>query len=71
MQALSDQPLADEELRQWKFFHDGLGVNHISYKAGAYIVDEVLRSESEYIDVIDLVAVPWADIWQLYYSKRG
>lgn len=58
------ETIDQELLRQWKFYHEVLGVNHIMYKVGAYIVDTALhRVESSVTFIAD---EPWQRTWQRY-----
>lgn len=49
-----------ELLNQWKFYHDDLGVNHIMYKVGAYLVDTVLEHDPEIPSVDRLAQEDWS-----------
>ena len=42
----------EKDWQQWKFFHEDFQEQWISYKVGAYIVDEVLRRYA--LDIIEL-----------------
>lgn len=52
--------------RQWKFYHDELGVNHIMYKTGAYIVDKVLAHDAAITLVLDIATEDWSTTFNRY-----
>ncbi len=60
----TEETIDQDLLRQWKFYHEELGVNHIMYKVGAYIVDTALKKTERSVALI--ANEPWQKTWQRF-----